>query len=413
MKPVVEKFLRYSKIDTQSDPNSRTTPSTVKQFNLANKLKHEFEEMDISNVKMSDKCHLTATLKANTKRTDIPKIGFIAHMDTSPDAKGDNVKAKIIENYDGTPIPLDDEQTIFLSPKDFPELKKYIGNSIITTDGKTLLGADDKAGIAEIMTAIEYLVKHPEIEHGDVKIAFTPDEEIGKGADFFNVEKFNADFAYTIDGGEIGELEYENFNAAQMTINIQGRSVHPGTAKNKMINALELGMEYNNNLPKDEKPENTEKYQGFFHLVKMEGKVEEATLSYIIRDHDKKLFQQKKQLAQDIATNLNNKYPRAKITCQITDQYYNMREKIEPVMYIVSTAKQAIIDAGIKPIIKPIRGGTDGSKLSFMGLPCPNIFTGGHNFHGPYEYIPIESMEKATEVIINIIKLFAENKTQI
>ncbi len=410
MKPVVEKFLRYIKIDTQSDPNSTTAPSTNKQFNLAVKLKRELEEMNLSNIKMSDKCYLTATLQANTKRTDIPKIGFIAHMDTSPDMTGENVKAKITENYNGTPILLNEEKNIYLSPKDFPELKKYIGKSIITTDGTTLLGADDKAGIAEIMTAIEYLIEHPEIEHGDIKIAFTPDEEIGRGADFFNVEKFDADFAYTLDGGEIGELEYENFNAAEMKLKIQGRNVHPGTAKNQMINSIEVGTEYNNALPKKEKPEYTENYEGFFHLMKFEGKVEETSMQYIIRDHDFKLFENKKNIAKKIVDEMNQKYGENTITCEIKDQYYNMREKIEPVMHIVDTAKKAIENAGITPIIKPIRGGTDGSRLSFMGLPCPNLFAGGHNFHGRFEYIPIESMEKATEVIINIVKLFAENK---
>lgn len=412
MKPVVEKFLRYAKIDTQSDPNSNTSPSTNKQFDLAAKLKRELEEMDLSNIKMSDKCYLTATLPANTNRTDIPKIGFIAHMDTSPDMTGTNVKPRFVENYDGTPILLNEEKNIYLSPKDFPELKNYVGKTLITTDGNTLLGADDKAGIAEIMTALEYLIAHPEIEHGDIKVAFTPDEEIGRGADHFDVKRFDADFAYTLDGGEIGELEYENFNAAEMKINISGRNVHPGTAKNQMINAVEIGIEFNNSLPQEAKPEHTTGYEGFFHLMKFEGTVENAFMQYIIRDHDMNLFQEKKALAKKIAKDLNNKYREDTIIPEIKDQYFNMREKIKPVMHIVDTAKKAIEMAGVKPLIKPIRGGTDGSRLSFMGLPCPNLFTGGHNFHGRFEYIPVESMEKATEVIINIVKLFADHKTQ-
>ncbi len=412
MKNITEKFLRYIKIDTQSNPDSKTSPSTNKQFDLAAKLKRELEDLDLSNINLSDKCYLTATLPGNSSKEGIPKIGFIAHMDTAPDISGANIKPKIIENYDGTPIVLNEEKNIYLSPKDFPELKNYIGQKLITTDGTTLLGADDKAGIAAIMTAIEYLTEHPEIEHGDIKIAFTPDEEIGRGADHFDVKKFGADFAYTLDGGEIGELEYENFNAAEMNIKIQGRNVHPGTAKNQMINALEVGIELNNSLPQNEKPEHTDGYEGFFHLIKFKGTVETAEMQYIIRDHDMNLFEEKKLLAKKIAKELNNKYPEETVVIEIKDQYYNMKEKIKPVMHIVDIAEQALKDAGVEPKIKPIRGGTDGSRLSFMGLPCPNIFTGGHNFHGRYEYIPVRSMEKASEVIINIAKLFADNKTQ-
>ena len=402
MKQVTEKFLRYIKIDTKSDPESNTHPSTYKQFDLAVKLKKELEEMDLSNVNMSDKCYLTATLPSNSKKEGIPTVGFIAHMDTAPDMSGENVKPQRIENYDGTPILLNEEKNIYLSPKDFPELKKYIGQELITTDGTTLLGADDKAGIAEIMTAIEYLVNNPEIKHGDIKIAFTPDEEIGQGADFFDVEKFNADFAFTIDGGEIGELEYENFNAAVLSIEIQGRNVHPGTAKNQMINAIEVGSEFNNSLPQEEKPEHTEGYEGFFHLMKFEGTVEKAKMQYIIRDHDMNRFEDRKALTKTITKKINTKYSDETISIEMKDQYYNMKEKIKPVMHIIDVAEQAIKDAGVEPKIKPIRGGTDGSRLSYMGLPCPNIFAGGHNFHGKYEFVPIKSMEKAAEVIVNI-----------
>jgi tripeptide aminopeptidase len=411
-KNITEKFLRYIKIDTQSNPDSKTSPSTNKQFDLAAKLKHELEELGLSNISLSDKCYLTATLPGNSSKKGIPKIGFIAHMDTAPDISGANIKPKIIDNYDGTPIVLNEEKNIYLSPKDFPELKNYIGQQLITTDGTTLLGADDKAGIAAIMTAAEYLTEHPEIEHGDIKIAFTPDEEIGRGADHFDVKKFGADFAYTLDGGEIGELEYENFNAAEMNIKIQGRNVHPGTAKNQMINALEVGIEFNNSLPQDEKPEHTEGYEGFFHLTKLKGTVESAEMQYIIRDHDMNLFEERKLKAKKIAKELNNKYQEETVVVDIKDQYYNMKEKIKPVMHIVDIAEQALKDAGVKPKIKPIRGGTDGSRLSFMGLPCPNIFTGGHNFHGRYEFIPVRSMGKAAEVIINIVKLFADNQKQ-
>lgn len=410
MKGITEKFLRYIKIDTQSDPNSKTSPSTNKQFDLAAKLKRELEDMDLSNINLSDKCYLTATLPGNTDNKDVPKIGFIAHMDTSPDMSGADIKPQITDNYDGTPIVLNEKKNIHLSPKDFPELKKYIGQKIITTDGTTLLGCDDKAGIAAIMTALQYLTENPEIKHGDIKVAFTPDEEIGRGADHFNVKKFGADFAYTIDGGEIGELEYENFNAAEMNITINGRNVHPGTAKNQMINALELGIELNNSLPQDQKPEHTEGYEGFFHLIKFSGSVEQAKMQYIIRDHAMNAFEEKKNLAKKIAKDLNNKYPDETVIVEIKDQYYNMKEKIMPVMYIVDMAEQGIKDAGIAPKIKPIRGGTDGSRLSFMGLPCPNLFTGGHNFHGRYEYLPVQSMEKAAEVIINIIRLFNNQK---
>ncbi|MEA2043530.1 MAG: peptidase T [Bacteroidota bacterium] len=408
MKRVKEKFLRYIKIDTQSNPESNTHPSTNEQFDLATKLKTELEAMDLKNVSLSDKCYLTATLPGNIGKKNVPIVGFIAHMDTAPDLSGANVIAQRIENYNGTPILLNEEKQIFLSPEDFPELKNYIGQELLTTDGTTLLGADDKAGIAEIMTALEYLSENPEIKHGDIKIAFTPDEEIGQGADYFDVKKFNADFAYTLDGGEIGELEYENFNAAKLKVKINGRNVHPGTAKNQMINAIEVAMEFNRRLPEKAKPEHTTGYEGFFHLMKIGGTVETAELDYIIRDHDMELFKEKKKLIESLVVNFNEKYPQDTVSIEMQDQYYNMHEKIKPVMHIVDIAEQAIKDAGVTPKIKPIRGGTDGSRLSYMGLPCPNIFAGGHNFHGRYEFIPVNSMEKAAEVIVNITKLIAE-----
>jgi tripeptide aminopeptidase len=401
MEKVIDKFIRYIKIDTRSDESYDTTPSTKKQLNLARLLSDELTSMGLDEVTTDSNGYVTATLPANTNQP-VPTVGFISHMDTAPDASGENVNPQFIENYQGEEIKLGNHAV--LSPDDFPELLHYLGQTIITTDGTTLLGADDKAGIAEIMSAMEYLINHPEIKHGKVKIGFTPDEEIGRGADKFDVKKFGADFAYTIDGGRIGELEYENFNAAGLTVTVTGRNVHPGTAKNQMINAILMGMEYERMLPENQRPENTEGYEGFFHLMDFQGTVDKTVLKYIIRDHDREKFEQKKRLARQTAEFLNKKYNNNLIEVSITDQYYNMKEKIEPVHYIVDIAEQAMTDAGIKPVIKPIRGGTDGAKLSFMGLPTPNIFTGGHNFHGIHEYIPVESMEKAVEVIIGVVK---------
>jgi tripeptide aminopeptidase len=407
MSNVIERFLRYVKIDTKSDPNSDTCPSTEKQFNLANELVKELKEIGLQDVSVDENGYVMATLPSNTDK-EVPTIGFIAHMDTSPDMSGENVNPKFIENYDGGDIILNEEDNVILSPRDFPELKNYMGKTLITTDGTTLLGADDKAGIAEIITAMEYLINHPEIKHGTIKVCFTPDEEIGRGADLFNVEKFNADFGYTIDGGEIGELEYENFNASIAKIIINGRNVHPGTAKNKMINSMEIAMELNSMLPENEKPQYTEKYEGFFHLININGTVEKTNLQYLIRDHDKEKFEKKKEIMESSVIFLNKKYGENTVELQLNDQYYNMKEKIEPVMHIIDTAKRAMEEVGVTPIVKPIRGGTDGARLSFMGLPCPNIFTGGHNFHGKYEYIPTFAMEKAVEVILKIIQLYAE-----
>lgn len=409
MRQIIERFTRYVKTDTQSDPNSHTTPSTTKQFDLAKMLKSELEYMGLQNVSLNEKCYVTASLPANTKEY-APKIGFIAHMDTAPDLTGAGVKPQIIEKYDGKKIILNEKENIVLSPDDFPELKRYEGQSLITTDGTTLLGADDKAGITAIMQALQFLLDNPEIQHGEIKVAFTPDEEIGRGADHFNVEKFNADFAYTIDGGQIGELEYENFNAALVEITINGRNVHPGTAKNQMLNAQQIAFELNTLLPPCQRPEHTEGYEGFFHLMKISGNVEKTQMLYIVRDHDKELFEKKKNLMVNIAFILNDKYGKGTVELKLKDQYYNMREKIEPVMVIVDLAEKAMLDAGIKPIKKPIRGGTDGSRLSFMGLPTPNIFTGGHNFHGRYEYLPVQSLQKAVEVIVNIAKLAVNQK---
>ncbi len=409
MKSVKYKFLKYIGFDTKSDPESNTTPSTVKQFELAKELKREMENLGLKNIKLTDKCYLYATLPANTEKK-LPVVGFIAHLDTAPDTSGTNVNPKIIENYDGKDIILNEKENIILSPGDFKELKKYKGQTIITTDGTTLLGADDKAGIAEIMTAIEYLVNNPEIKHGTVKIAFTPDEEIGRGADFFDVDFFNADFAFTIDGGEIGELEFENFNAASLNVTVKGRNVHPGTAKNQMINSINIAHEFHSMLPNIMRPEHTENYEGFYHIMNISGTVDQTKMSYIIRNHDKNKFENMKKHVETITDLLNKSHGKNIITIEIKDSYYNMREKIEPVMHIVETAKKAMEDAGIKPEIKPIRGGTDGSRLSYMGLPCPNIFTGGHNFHGIYEYIPVNSMIKAAEVIVNIIKSIPEKQ---
>lgn len=402
-KNILDRFLRYIQIDTQSDENSRTFPSTQKQFDLANLLVAELKQIGLNDAEVDNYGYVTATLLSNTDK-NVPVIGFLAHMDTSPDMSGENVKPQIIENYDGKNIPINKDLDVCLSVKAFPELKNYTGQTIITASGKTLLGADDKAGIAEIMTALEYLSKHPECKHGTIKIAFTPDEEVGRGVDYFDVKKFGADYAYTMDGGPIGELEYENFNAAGATIKVQGRNIHPGYAKGKMINAILVATEINEMLPINQRPELTDGYEGFFHIVKFNGTVENAEIQYIIRDHDKAKFEHKKLMIQDIVNLTNKKYNSEVAILELKDQYYNMREKIEPVFHIVEQAKQAMIEVGVKPLIKPIRGGTDGARLSYMGLPCPNIFTGGHNFHGKYEFIPLESMEKAVQVILKIIE---------
>ena len=404
---IVDRFIKYARIDTQSDENSSQTPSTQKQFNLANEVEKEALEMGLVDVSLDNNCYLMATLPSNTSKKNVPVIGFISHFDTSPDMSGKNVNPTIIKNYDGEDIILNEDNNVILSPKDFTELLKFKGDDIIVTDGTTLLGADDKAGIAEIMDAMQYLIDHPEIEHGKIRIAFTPDEEIGRGADKFDVKKFGADWAYTMDGSEIGELEYENFNAAYAKIEIQGRNVHPGYAKGKMINALHLANELISMLPQDERPENTQGYEGFFHLISLNGTVEESNLSYIIRDHDREKFEERKKTLSNTVDILNKKYS-DRITLEMKDQYYNMKEKIEPVMHIVDYAHRAMEELGIKPIVKPIRGGTDGSKLSFMGLPCPNIFAGGMNFHGKYEFLPIPALEKASKVIVKIAELVAK-----
>lgn len=404
---IVDRFIKYARIDTQSDENSTQTPSTLKQFNLAKEVEKEAIEMGLVDVSLDNNCYLMATLPSNTSKK-VPVIGFISHLDTSPDMSGNNVNPRIVKNYDGKDIILNEINNVILSPKDFPELLSHKGEDIIVTDGTTLLGADDKAGIAEIMSAMQYLIDHPEIEHGKIRIGFTPDEEIGRGADKFDVEKFGADWAYTMDGSEVGELEYENFNAASAKIEIQGRNVHPGYAKDKMINAIQVANELISLLPKNERPEFTEGYEGFFHLISMAGTVEEANLSFIIRDHDRIKFEDRKKLLISSVGLLNKKYDN-RITLNLNDQYYNMREKVEPVMHIVDYAYQAMEELGIKPNVKPIRGGTDGSKLSFMGLPCPNIFAGGMNFHGKYEFLPITSMKKASQVIVKIAEIVARN----
>ncbi|WP_432663820.1 peptidase T [Wukongibacter baidiensis] len=407
MEKLVERFLKYVKIDTKSDPRSESCPSTEKQFNLAKVLVQELEGLGLKDVNLDDNGYVMATLPSNTDKK-IPTLGFIAHMDTSPDMTGADVDPQVVENYDGGDVVLNKEKNVVLSPKDFPELKKYIGEDLITTDGTTLLGADDKAGIAEIMTAIEYLVNNPEIEHGTIKVGFTPDEEVGRGADKFDVKKFDADLAYTVDGGEIGELEYENFNAAYAKVKINGRNVHPGSAKNKMINSISIAMEFNSMLPANQVPEHTEGYEGFYHLHDISGSVEETNLEYIIRDHDREKFEEKKQRIEKIVEYLNSSIGEGTVELEMKDQYYNMKGQIEPVMHIVEAAKKAMEEVGVKPIIKPIRGGTDGARLSYMGLPCPNLFTGGHNFHGKFEYIPIASMKKSVEVILKIVELYAE-----
>lgn len=407
MKKVDERFLEYVKVDTKSDETTRTTPSTKGQLELGKILEKELKGIGLSDVFVDEFGYVYATLKGNSDKKDIPTIGFISHMDTAPDMSGKDVNPQIVKNYDGNIVVLNKELDIKLDPKELPELKNYIGKTLITTDGTTLLGADDKAGISEIVTAMEYLINNKDIKHGDIKICFTPDEEIGEGADHFNVKGFDADFAYTLDGGPIGELEFENFNAASAKVNIKGKNVHPGSAKGKMINSILVAHEFVSLLPQDEVPEKTEGYEGFSFLLGIEGSVENTQMSFIIRDFFDEGFEKKKQQFEDIAEKLNAKYGDI-ISVEIKEQYRNMKEKIEPVMHIVDTAKKAMEMADIVPKIQPIRGGTDGARLSFMGLPTPNIFTGGENFHGRYEYIAIESMEKAVETIINIVKLYSE-----
>jgi tripeptide aminopeptidase len=406
MTTVKERFLNYARIHTTADYDSETNPSSKVQFDLARLLEKELKEIGLEEVDLDDKCYLMATLPANTAKS-IPTIGLIAHMDTSPDMSGENVNPQIIEEYDGDEIVLNESLDVRMSPSEFPELKKYIGQELITTDGTTLLGADDKAGIAIIMSAMEYLVKHPEIKHGRIRLGFTPDEEIGRGADFFDVEKFGAEYAYTVDGGEVGELEYETFNAAQAVVTIHGRNVHPGVAKNKMINSLLLAMEFNAMLPVNERPEYTEGIEGFIHLMGISGTVETTRMIYIIRDHDRSLLEKRKQYMVDAATLLNRRLGEGHIELEIRDQYYNMREKIEPVFHIVEDARQAMIALGIDPIIVPVRGGTDGSRLSFMGLPTPNIFTGGLYGHGKYEILPTLSLERGVDVILKLVDIIS------
>jgi tripeptide aminopeptidase len=403
---ILDRFLKYISIDTKSDEYSETTPSTKCQFNLARVLVEEMTKMGLQDISLDENGYIMGTLPSNTDKK-VPVIGFISHMDTSPDMPGDASTACIIENYQGEHVVLN-QDGVTLSPNDFPEMLEYIGQTLIVTDGTTLLGADDKAGIAEIITAMDYLIKHPEIKHGEIRIGFTPDEEIGRGVDKFDVNKFNAEFAYTLDGGGIGELEYENFNAAGAKIHIQGRNIHPGYAKNKMMNAILMATEFNAMLPVNERPEFTQDYEGFYHVVKIEGSVEKAYLQYIIRDHDRKKFEEKKVFIQNVTDFMNLRYGENTFILELKDQYYNMREKVEPVYHVVETAKEAMEQLGIVPKIMPIRGGTDGSRLSYMGLPCPNIFAGGHNFHGKFEYVPLESMVKAAEVIVRIIQLYTE-----
>jgi len=404
---VIERFLKYVTFDTQSDESTGVTPSTPKQMVFAQYLKTELEELGLKDISLDENGYLFATLPSNVNH-EVPVVGFIAHMDTSPDMSGENVKPRIVEKYDGKDIPLCAEENIILSPANFPELLDHVGEDLIVTDGYTLLGADDKAGIAEIVGAVAYLIAHPEIKHGDIRIGFNPDEEIGLGAHKFDVEKFGAKWAYTMDGGEVGELEFENFNAAAAKIRVKGRNVHPGYAKNKMINSLLVANEYASLLPADETPGTTEGYEGFYHLIGMEGEVENTVLSYIVRDHDREKFEARKQALLDYAAQLNEKYGEGTVTVELKDQYYNMRQQVEPLMHIIDIAFAAMQEAGVTPKVKAIRGGTDGAQLSFKGLPCPNIFAGGLNFHGRYEFVPVQSIEKAMNVVVKIAELTAK-----
>ena len=404
---LTERFLKYVSFNTTSDENTKMTPSTPGQMIFAQYLVEELKSIGLQEVELDKNGYIMATLPANTDK-DIPTIGFISHMDTSPDMSGKNVKARIVENYDGNDILLNEEKVIVLETEKYPEILQYKGQDIIVTDGTTLLGADDKAGIAEIVSAMEYLIAHPEIKHGKIRVGFTPDEEIGQGADHFDVPKFGAEWAYTLDGGEIGELEFENFNAAAAKITFKGLNVHPGYAKHKMLNSMRVAHQFVSMLPRHETPEHTEKYEGFYHLVGMEGTVEQSSLSYIIRDHDRDRFERRKKEIQHITNKINAEFGEGTATLELRDQYYNMREKVEPVMHIVDLAFEAMESVGVKPNVKPIRGGTDGSRLSYEGLPCPNIFAGGHNFHGRFEYVPVQSMEKAMMVVVKIAELLAK-----
>ena len=406
MEKIIDRFLRYVAVDTQSNEESETQPSAAKEWNLLKMLRDELQALGVT-VNLDEYGYVMATIPSNIDKP-VPAVGFIAHVDTAPDASGENVKPQIIPNYDGGAIDLKGVPGLRLKPEEFPEMLHYVGQTLITTDGTTLLGADDKAGVAEIMHAVQYMVEHPEFKHGPVKVGFTPDEEIGRGVVKFDVKRFGADFAYTMDGGEIGELEFENFNAASAKIHIQGRNVHPGSAKGKMRNAILIGQELNGLLPVEQRPEYTEGYEGFFHIISFKGTVENADFAYIIRDHDRTKFEAKKKLMAQVVDFINVKYGVGTATLEMRDQYYNMREQVEPHYHIIDKAVKAMEMAGIKAKIQPIRGGTDGANLSFKGLPCPNIFAGGLNFHGKMEFVPLESIEKASEVILNIITLFAE-----
>ncbi|MFV8325541.1 peptidase T [Flavobacterium sp. ZS1P14] len=410
MQHIIDRFVSYATIDTESDPNSETTPSTEKQWNLANKLVEELKAIGMQEVTIDDKAYIMATLPSNVEH-QVPTIGFISHFDTSPDFSGANVKPQIVANYDGKDIVLNADKNIVLSPAYFKDLLLYKGQTLITTDGTTLLGADDKAGITEIVTAMEFLIKNPDIKHGKIRVGFTPDEEIGRGAHHFDVDKFGAEWAYTMDGSQVGELEYENFNAAGAKIIFKGKSVHPGYAKGKMINSMLIANDFINELPKEETPQETRGYEGFFHVHHLTGSIEETVLELIIRDHNKKKFEKRKELIEKITRKINKKFAKQFgediVITEIKDQYYNMKEKVLPVKHIVDIAEKAMRQLDIKPLIKAIRGGTDGSQLSYKGLPCPNIFAGGHNFHGKYEYVPVESMQKAVNVIVKIIELTA------
>lgn len=404
---LVERFLEYVGFDTQSDELTNMTPSTPGQMVFARFLEEELKKMKLEDISLDENGYLMATLPSNISGKNVPAVGFIAHVDTSPDMSGKHVNPRIVKNYDGKDIVLNTENNVVLSPSQFPELLHYIGQDLIVTDGNTLLGADDKAGIAEIISAVAYLQEHPEIKHGKIRIAFNPDEEIGQGAHKFDVEKFGADWAYTMDGGEVGELEYENFNAAVAKVTFTGRNVHPGYAKHKMLNSMRVANQFIIMLPRWETPEHTEGYEGFYHLTSINGDVEKTVLTYIIRDHDRDRFERRKKEFEHLARKINNEFPGC-VTLDIRDQYYNMQEKIEPVMYVIDVAKQAMENVGVTPKVVPIRGGTDGAQLSFKGLPCPNIFAGGLNFHGRYEFVPIQSMEKAKEVIVEIARLVGE-----
>lgn len=402
---VLERFLSYVKIDTQSKDDQEMVPSTSKQRNLAEVLVKELKEMGASNVRLSDNCYVYATIPATTDKK-VPSIGFISHMDTAPAMTGTDVKPRVVKNYDGKDIVLNEELGIILSPNQFSRLKDRVGEDLVVTDGTTLLGADDKAGVAEIMTMAEYLLTHNDIPHGEIQIGFTPDEEVGRGVDFFDVEGFGADFAYTVDGSTLGEIEYENFNAANAKVKIKGRSIHPGSAKGKMVNAILVAMELQSMLPVEQNPAYTEMYEGFYHLDQINGDVEDASMVYIIRDHDREKFEEKKEYFKRVCDFLNEKYGAGTVNVQINDNYYNMKEKVEPHMHLIDNAKKAMEELGITPIVSPIRGGTDGARLSYMGLPCPNLCTGGDNYHGKYEYVSVNAMEKTVEILLKIIELY-------